>query len=76
MSATCRVALTVAIVLVVSDVRSVEACPVCFGGDASPLLDAARLGVLTLALVTVGVLGAFARWFLRLRALASREHDQ
>jgi hypothetical protein len=53
-----------------------DACPVCFGGIESPLLDGARLGVLALALVTVCVLGAFAAWFRRLARLeaeATRE---
>ena len=44
-------------------------CAVCFGGMDSVLLDAARLGVLSMAVVTLAVLAAFARWFVRLRAL-------
>lgn len=49
--------------------EAVEACPVCFQGVESPLLDAARAGVLAMAIVLVGVLGAFGRWFVRLARL-------
>ena len=45
---------------------SADACPICLGSAESPLLDAARLGVLAMVLVTVCVLGAFAAWFVRL----------
>lgn len=54
------------------------ACPVCFQGVDSPLLDSARAGVLAMAAVLVGVLGLFARWFVRLarfEAEATREDD-
>jgi hypothetical protein len=47
--------------------RLAAACPICFGGVDSGLLDGARAGVLAMAAVTVGVLAAFARWFLKLR---------
>lgn len=46
-----------------------DACAVCFGAADSPLLDAARAGVVVMVAITVGVLAAFARWFLRLRRL-------
>jgi hypothetical protein len=51
----------------------VMACAICFGGVESPLLDAARLGVLTMAGATVIVLGAFGRWFVRLARLEREE---
>jgi hypothetical protein len=44
---------------------------VCFQNVDSALLDAPRLGVLALAAVTLGVLVAFGRFFLRLRRLAA-----
>ena len=50
------------------------ACAICFGETDSPLLDAARAGVLTMAGLTVCVLGAFGRWFIAL-ARRSRGHD-
>ena len=49
------------------------ACPICFGAVESPLLDSARLGVLAMAGVTIGVLGAFGAWFLRLAKLESEQ---
>jgi hypothetical protein len=52
-----------------------DACPICFGGADSPLLDAARLGVLALVAVTVTVLAGFGRWFLKLRALQRQEEQ-
>jgi hypothetical protein len=42
------------------------ACAVCFGAADSPMLDAARLGVLAMAGFTVAMLGAFGMFFLRI----------
>lgn len=56
-----------------------EACSICFQGVESPLLDSARAGVIAMAVVLAGVLGAFGRWFVRLARLdaqASREDDR
>lgn len=56
-----------------------QACPVCFQGVDSPLLDSARAGVLAMAVVLAGVLGAFGRWFVRLarlEAASMREDDR
>lgn len=50
-------------------------CAVCFSGIESPLLDAAQLGVLTMAGLVLVVLGAFAGWFVRLAHL-EREAQQ
>lgn len=55
--------------------EAAAACPICFGGVESPLLDSARLGVLVMALVTVSVLGAFGAWFVRLARIQSTTHD-
>jgi hypothetical protein len=49
-----------------------HACPVCFQGVDSPLLDSARAGVLAMAVVLAGVLAGFARWFVRLARLDAR----
>jgi hypothetical protein len=49
------------------------ACPVCFGAADSLLLDGARYGVAVMAGVTVGVLLAFGRWFLKLRSLQPKD---
>jgi hypothetical protein len=53
----------------------VIACAVCFANADSPLLDAARLGVVLMAAVTSGVLVAFAVWFHRLARLASQSDE-
>jgi hypothetical protein len=50
----------------------VLACTICLSNADSPLLDAARLGVLTMGGVTVCVLTGFAGWIVRLARL-SRE---
>ena len=50
----------------------VVACTICFANADSPLLDAARLGVLVMAAVTSSVLVVFACWFKRLARLSSQ----
>jgi hypothetical protein len=50
---------------------AVLACAICLAGADSPLLDAARLGVLSMAAVTCGVLLGFATWIRRLARLSS-----
>jgi hypothetical protein len=47
------------------------ACSICFGAADGPLLTAARVGVLVLAVVTCSVLTALALFFSRI-AKASR----
>jgi hypothetical protein len=49
------------------------ACAICFANADSPLLDAARIGVLVMIGVTVAVLALFARFFLRLAKHEERE---
>jgi hypothetical protein len=68
MKSTSRVALASALGLLLLP-QIADACPICFGAADSPLLDAARLGVIAMACVTLMVLSAFARWFLKLRRL-------
>jgi hypothetical protein len=58
-----------AVLVVVLVPRAAGACPICFGAADSALLHGARSGVLAMAAITVVVLAAFARWFLRLRRL-------
>ena len=48
----------------------VVACTMCFANADSPLLDAARLGVLVMAAVTSSVLVVLACWFKRLARLS------
>ena len=56
--------------------RTAWACPVCFQNVDSPLLDAARVGVLAMVGVTVCVLCAFGAWFLKLRRLQLQHGDE
>jgi len=58
-----RAFLTFAIVAVP---RFALACPVCFGESDSPMASAAKLSVLFMLVMTVGVLGAFATFFIHL----------
>jgi hypothetical protein len=46
--------------------RAAAACPICFGAAHGPMLDAARLGVLVMLAITVGVLAALALFFRRI----------
>lgn len=69
-----RVLPAVAAVLVLPE--AAWACPICFGGVQSPLLDSARLGVLAMAGLTVCVLGVFGAWFVRLARLEAAHRPQ
>ena len=42
------------------------ACPVCFGAADATVRESMNLGIFVLLGVTVGVLGAFARFFVNL----------
>jgi hypothetical protein len=42
------------------------ACSICFGAADGPMLDAARLGVLVMAGVTLAMLTAFGMFFVRI----------
>ena len=46
--------------------RSALACPVCFGQNDSPLAQAMNLGIIAMLVVVVGVLAAFASFFIYL----------
>lgn len=51
------------------------ACTICLGNADSPLLDAARVGVVVMVAVTACVLGVFGRWFVKLAARQSSESE-
>lgn len=46
--------------------RVAAACPICFGAAHGPMLDAARLGVLVMLAITVGLLSVLALFFRRI----------
>ena len=53
----------------------VLACPVCFGAEESPLIEASKLGIFVLLGITLAVQGAFAGFFFYLRKKA-KEHAE
>ena len=61
-----------AVAMVIGGSSSVFACPVCFGALETSMIDGAKLGVLALLAVTLGVQGAFLSFFLYLRKRAKR----
>ena len=63
-------AFTMAVAMVILGSSSAFACPVCFGAEETSMIDASRLGILVLLLVTFAVQGAFVGFFLYLRKRA------
>jgi hypothetical protein len=58
--------------------RAVFACPVCFGQNDSPMAIATNMGIIAMLVVVVGVLGAFASFFIylmRRARLAAKESE-
>jgi hypothetical protein len=54
------------------------ACPVCFGANDSPMATATNLGIIAMLVVVVGVLTAFASFFIylmRRARLAARQSN-
>jgi len=66
--------------LIVAAPRAAMACPVCFGQSDSPMATAAKLGVIAMLVVVVGMLGAFATFFVylmrRARIAAAQETSE
>jgi len=63
-------AFTTAAAMMIFGSSSVFACPVCFGAEETSMIDASRIGILVLLLVTFAVQGAFVGFFLYLRKRA------
>jgi len=66
---------TTAAAVVIFGSSSVFACPVCFGAEESAMVDASRVGILVLLMVTFAVQGAFVAFFLYLRKRAKLMAD-
>lgn len=66
-----RVVLTAAAVMI-ADVTSALACPVCFGAEETSMIDATKLGILVMLGITFAVQGGFVGFFLYLRRRAKR----
>ena len=60
--------------------RVALACPVCFGQNDSPLANAMNMGIIVMLVVVVGVLTAFASFFIylmrRARMVAARQREE
>jgi hypothetical protein len=63
-------AFAIAAALMIFGSSSAFACPVCFGAEETSMINASRLGILVLLLVTFAVQGAFVGFFLYLRKRA------
>ena len=74
-AATARLALVTAAVLMTAGSARVLACPVCFGAEETSIVDATKLGILVLLVITLVVQGAFVAFFLYLRRRAKRIAD-
>ena len=66
-----RVLMTAAVV-VIGGSSSLLACPVCFGAEETPIIDATKLGVMAMLAVTFAVQGGFVGFFLYLRRRAKQ----
>ena len=64
--------LATAAAVVIGGSSSVLACPVCFGAEETPIIDATKLGVLAMLAITFAVQGGFVGFFLYLRKRAKR----
>ena len=67
-----RRACTTAAAVVIGGSSSVLACPMCFGAEETSMIDGTKLGVLVMLGIILAVQGAFAAFFLYLRARAKR----
>ena len=70
-----RRAFMTAAVVVIAGGSTVLACPVCFGAEETPMVDATKLGVLVMLAITLAVQGGFVGFFFYLRTRAKRNAD-
>ena len=70
-----RLAVATAAFMMIGGGSTVFACPVCFGAEETSIIDATRLGILILLVITLVVQGAFVAFFLYLRRRAKRIAD-
>jgi hypothetical protein len=70
-----RAFVAVVAVLMTAGSSTVLACPVCFGAEETSMVDATRLGILALLVITLVVQGGFLAFFLYLRRRAKRIAD-
>jgi hypothetical protein len=66
------------LILLLAVPRAALACPVCFGQNDSPLAAAMNLGIVFMLVIVVGVLTAFASFFIylmRRARMAARQSE-
>ena len=66
------------LILLLAAPRVALACPVCFGQNDSPLAAAMNLGIVFMLVIVVGVLAAFASFFIylmRRARMAARQSE-
>jgi maltodextrin utilization protein YvdJ len=66
------------LILLLAVPRVALACPVCFGQNDSPLAAAMNLGIVFMLVIVVGVLTAFASFFIylmRRARMAARQSE-
>jgi hypothetical protein len=66
------------LILLLGAPRVALACPVCFGQNDSPLAAAMNLGIVFMLVIVVGVLAAFASFFIylmRRARMAARQSE-
>jgi heme/copper-type cytochrome/quinol oxidase subunit 2 len=68
-------AITTAVAVVIGSSSSVLACTLCFGAEETSMVDGAKLGVMVMLAITLGVQGGFVGFFLYLRRRAKRIAD-
>lgn len=71
-----RLWLATTLAVVAGSSTTVLACPVCFGAEESGMIDATKLGIFVLLVITLAVQGAFVAFFLSLRKHARRAADE
>jgi hypothetical protein len=69
------IALTTAVLVLISGSSKVFACPSCFGAEETSMIDGAKLGILVMLGITFAVQGGFVGFFLYLRRRARRMAD-
>ncbi len=65
-----RTAVMTALAVVIVGSSSILACPMCFGAEETSMIDATKLGIVVMLVITLAVQGAFVGFFLYLRRRA------
>ena len=74
-AASARQGLLTAAFVGIAGSADLLACPMCFGAEESPLVEASKLGIFVLLGITLAVQGAFAGFFFYLRKRAKQHAE-